>query len=130
MRGSFSLSGPLCAEPDSAGGGIVYAHVIYEGDGVFNGELLALALAVEDGTPREGPTDQQVAERLVAQASYGVGVTAEEEEFRSLKEFFFTMANRMRIPRDLSAQLPQQEALEAILAAKAVLGARKGRRRG
>ncbi len=130
MRGSFSLSGPLSAEPDSAGNGIVYASIVYEGEGDFDGAFFPLAIAMDAGTPRPGPTDQQVAERLVAQATYGAGVTSATEEFASFKQFFFTMANRLRIPRDLSVEMPQQEALEAILAARSLLGEPKGRRRG
>jgi hypothetical protein len=130
MRGSFRLSGPLGAEVDSAGSAILYAPVVYEGEGEFDGAYLPLALTVDDGVARPGHSPQQVAERLVAQASYGVGVTAESEPFSSFKDFFFTMANRMRIPRDMSVELPQQEALEAILAAGELLGAPREHGRG
>ena len=116
MRGRFERVGGLCTEVSGDGHVITFMRVSYVGEGPFHESTRPIALAVEDGTPQPpGPSVEQVAERLVRQANYGLNLLKEEDALQGAREFFFSAVNRPLIPREYAVPLRVQDALEALL---------------
>lgn len=117
MRGRFERLGGLRTETSADGHVITYMRVSYEGEGPFHESTRPIALGLDDGTPQPpGPSHEQVAERLVRQANYGLLLLAEADVPRHAREFFFAAINRPLIPREFAVPLRVQDTLEALLA--------------
>ena len=68
----------LLTEESADGHVITYMRVSYEGEGPFHESTRPIALGMDDGTPQPpGPSHEQVAERLVRQANYGLHLLTE-----------------------------------------------------
>ena len=117
MRGRFERIGGLCTEQSADGHAITYMRVSYEGEGPFHESTRPIALGIDDGTPQPlGPSHEQVAERLVRQANYGLHLMVVEDVPNYAREFFFAAINRPLIPREFAVPLRVQDTLEALLA--------------
>ena len=117
MRGRFERIGGLRTETSGDGHVITYMRVSYEGEGPFHESARAIALGLDDGSPQPpGPSHEQVAERLLRQANYGLRLLREEELPGGAREFFFAAINRPLIPREFAVPLRAQDTLEALLA--------------
>ncbi|MBH77496.1 MAG: hypothetical protein CL897_04625 [Dehalococcoidia bacterium] len=123
MRGRFERLGGLCTEESADGHVITYMRVAYEGEGPFHESTRPIALGLDDGSPQPlGPSHEQVAERLVRQANYGVQLLAESDVPKYAREFFFAAINRPLIPREFAVPLRVQDTLEALLALEDIVG--------
>ena len=117
MRGRFERLGGLRTETSADGHVITYMRVSYEGEGPFHESTRAIALGLDDGSPQPpGPSHEQVAERLVRQANYGLLLMNEDDVPKYAREFFFAAINRPLIPREFAVPLRIQDTLEALLA--------------
>ncbi len=117
MRGRFERLGGLCTERSADGHVITYMRISYEGEGPFHESTRPIALGMDDGSEQPpGPSHEQVAERLVRQANYGLLLLTEEDVPKHAREFFFTAINRPLIPREFAVPLRVQDTLEALLA--------------
>ena len=117
MRGRFERIGGLRTEESADGHVITYMSISYEGEGPFHESTRPIALGIEDGSPQPlGPPHEQVAERLVRQANYGLQLLTEGDVPRYAREFFFTAINKPLIPREFAVPLRVQDTLEALLA--------------
>ena len=116
MQGRFERLGGLRTEMSADGHVITYMRVSYEGEGPFHESTRAIALGLDDGTPQQpGPSHEQVAERLVRQANYGLLMMREDDVPKYAREFFFAAINRPLIPREFAVPLRVQDTLEALL---------------
>ncbi len=117
MRGRFERIGGLCTEKSADGHVITYMRISYEGEGPFHESTRPIALGMDDGSEQPlGPSHEQVAERLVRQANYGLLLLTEDEVPKYAREFFFAAINRPLIPREFAVPLRVQDTLEALLA--------------
>ncbi len=117
MRGRFERIGGLSIEESADGHAITYMRVSYEGEGPFHESTRPIALGMDDGSPQPlGPSHEQVAERLVRQANYGLHLLDEDDIPKRAREFFFSAINRPLIPREFAVPLRVQDTLEALLA--------------
>ena len=117
MRGTFECIGGLLTEESADGHVITYMRISYEGEGPFHESTRPIALGMDDGTPQPpGPSHEQVAERLVRQANYGLYLLTEDDVPKRAREFFFAAINRPLIPREFAVPLRVQDTLEALLA--------------
>ena len=103
MRGTFECIGGLLTEESADGHVITYMRISYEGEGPFHESTRPIALGMDDGTPQPpGPSHEQVAERLVRQANYGLYLLTEDDVPKRAREFFFAAINRPLIPREFA----------------------------
>ena len=117
MRGRFERIGGLYIEESADGYAITYMRVSYEGEGPFHESTRPIALGLDDGAPQPlGPSHEQVAERLVRQANYGLYLLTVDDVPKRAREFFFAAINRPLIPREFAVPLRVQDTLEALLA--------------
>ena len=117
MRGRFERIGGLYIEESADGHAITYMRVSYEGEGPFHESTRPIALGIDDGSPQPlGPSHEQVAERLVRQANYGLHLLTVDDVPKRAREFFFSAINRPLIPREFAVPLRVQDTLEALLA--------------
>ncbi len=122
MRGRFERLGGLLTEESADGHVITYMRISYVGEGPFHESTRPIALGMDDGSPQEpGPSHEQVAERLVRQANYGLLLLKEEDAPGRAREFFFAAINRPLIPREFAVPLHVQDTLEALLALNAIV---------
>ena len=117
MRGRFERASELRTKSNADGHTIVYMDVAYEGEGPFHETGRPIALALDDGTPPPpGPPTEQVADRLVRQANYGLHLLTDRDVPKRARDFFFCAINRPLIPRECAVPMRVQETLEALLA--------------
>ena len=117
MHGRFERIGGLLTEESADGHVITYMRIAYEGEGPFHESTRPIALGMDDGSPQPlGPSHEQVAERLVRQANYGLLLLTEPEIPKYAREFFFAAINKPLIPREFAVPLRVQDTLEALLA--------------
>ena len=117
MHGQFERIGGLLTEESADGHVITYMRISYEGQGPFHESTRPIALGMDDGSPQPlGPSHEQVAERLVRQANYGLLLLTEQEIPKYAREFFFAAINKPLIPREYAVPLRVQDTLEALLA--------------
>ena len=117
MHGQFERIGGLLTEESADGHVITYMRVSYEGQGPFHESTRPIALGMDDGSPQPlGPSHEQVAERLVRQANYGLLLLTEQDIPNYAREFFFAAINKPLIPREYAVPLRVQDTLEALLA--------------
>ncbi len=130
MHGRFELIGGLRTEVSADGHAITYMRVSYEGEGPFHESTRPIALGLDDGTLQApGPNHEQVAERLVRQANYGLLLLTEDDLPNRAREFFFAAINRPLIPREFAVPLRVQDTLEALLALDEIVAAGTSRPR-
>ena len=124
MHGRFERIGGLRTEVSADGHAITYMRVSYMGEGPFHESTRPIALGLDDGSPHPpGPSHEQVAERLVRQANYGLLLLTEEDLPNRAREFFFAAINRPLIPREFAVPLRVQDTLEALLALDEIVAA-------
>ncbi len=117
MRGHFERASELRTKANADGHSIVYMDISYAGEGPFHETGRPIALALDDGSPQPpGPPHEQVADRLVRQANYGLLLLTERDVPKRAREFFFAAINRPLIPREFAVPLRVQDTLEALLA--------------
>lgn len=130
MRGRFERIGGLCLEESADGHVITYMRIAYEGEGPFHESMRPIALGLDDGSPQPlGPSHEQVAERLVRQANYGLHLLSEDEIPSRAREFFFVAINKPLIPREFAVPLRVQDTLEALLALDEIVAGGSSRSR-
>ena len=122
MQGRFERADELQTKSTAEGHAIVFMEVSYEGEGPFHESSRPIVLGVHDGSAQQpGPSHEQVADRLVRQANYGLLLLAEVDLPKRAREFFFAAVNRPLIPREFAVPLREQDTLEALLVLDEIL---------